>query len=302
MIEAPAKVNDAALAFVSRRLRSVADSIGIPSARKGDGASASPSPVDNAPVSFDMPREQHSISIFDRSNMEAAATAFILKKFILPHLSDVALKIPEPLEEATIQHPPSVALVVCTQGAFDNRDMLKVLMSLSNNATSLPSLTPVISDPSFRFPPSDCRAMLLALGFKEEEAEAISSIMATLFKEIAINFVAQHYGEGQLEVAAKDLARRLHKASRPTPLSMGFLSNTLTVDTGTTGVDYDLRPADSSPIAARRASPQNVKPDPDADADVEVNFWIDDDGVGSEILRGTHDGAAPTPCQSSVWT
>jgi len=151
---------------------------------------------------------ERNVSMYDRSNMEAAATAHILKKFLLQFMSDKPEGIPEPFEEGHCNNP-KVAVVICTPGMFEKRSV--VAQILAEYGRSSPSLLPLICSHNFVIPPKDNMGKLVEAGFNPADAQAVQLFTAALFKEIAITFVAQHQAEAHLELSARDIMKRLDK-------------------------------------------------------------------------------------------
>eukprot|EP00971_Amphidinium_carterae_P097066 1921171-Amphidinium_carterae.1 len=163
-------------------------------------------------VSVNTPETQ-CVSVYDRRNMEAAATAEILKRCLAARASKL---VPEPLLDwGTVKHVAAV-VVLCTHGLFDNTHSLDILAGISVFGESAPRLVPVLCDPYFSFPTSEKQSDLEALGIAREQAEVVLDLASALLKEIAIQFMAMHMGEAQMERAAKSVALRLQEGTGST--------------------------------------------------------------------------------------
>jgi len=163
------------------------------------------------------------VTVYDTGSIEASSTAEILKKCLLLPLSHEALLIPEPLNTGEIGEGVTTIIVLCTRGIFEKRRSLDNLLSinlLEHPGEQPPRLLPLVCEHAFNFPPKDMQPQLEAVGLKGDQVEQISSFAVSLFKEIAIQFVAQHMGESQLRLAAKNVANRL--LSKPATLVNGI--------------------------------------------------------------------------------
>jgi len=149
--------------------------------------------------------------VYHHANMEAGATAYVLKKLLVPLLSHDTEKIPAMLEspQDPLNLNSATIVVVCTNGIFEDPEMMQVLLQIPSFTGAL---LPVLSEQVFRFPPKDHSNQIqkvMPSDLTVDDANTIALVVQALFKEIAIHFVAQHAGESNLHLAAGDVAKRL---------------------------------------------------------------------------------------------
>jgi len=199
---------------------------------------------------------RQSILIYDRGNMEAAATAHIVRRLLVPLLSHASERIPQVLEE-TLPPGTSFIVVVCTNGIFDAHDSLQVLAQVPASISS--NALPLLCEQGFRFPSKEFAEHLQHTFpgvFEPQDEAAIAFVVSSLFKEIAINFYAQQLSQAHLGLAAKDVARRLLAAK-------GFSNSARHLDVagagGTRSSTYRSSVASSSTEAGRSRNPLGLK-------------------------------------------
>eukprot|EP00971_Amphidinium_carterae_P060214 1191610-Amphidinium_carterae.1 len=167
--------------------------------------------------------KRRCVSVYDTGSMEASSTAVILKTCLLLPLSHDAHLIPEPSSTGELDKGVSTIIVLCTNGMFEKRrslDNLSKVNLLRHPGEQPPRLLPLVCEDSFHFPPKDMQLQLEAVGLKGDKVELINNFVFALFKEITIEFDAQHMGESQLQLAAKNVAMRL--LTKPTTLVNGI--------------------------------------------------------------------------------
>eukprot|EP00971_Amphidinium_carterae_P245118 4867022-Amphidinium_carterae.1 len=158
--------------------------------------------------------------LYDLSNTEAAATTCVLRKMLVPIFAHDTAKVPMALESEVIPSETQTVCVLCTHGIFENPSVLKLLTKLPEHC---PNMLPVICEQAFRFPSRHMSHHLqgsLPVGMGMQDANIIGMVVHALFKEIAINFVAQHAGEANLRLSAEDVAKRLDTQGRTSTLQL----------------------------------------------------------------------------------
>ena len=169
----------------------------------------------------------------DISNMEAVATAFVLKMLLTSRLSHTPDLVPHVV---TFETPADIRtiLIVCTDGAFQHAHMLRVLMFAG---TRHAKYVPILASDAFRFPSKDFleenRQAFEAMNL-HADADAIAKIVADVFKSIAVVFEPQAYSSTEEVLAAKAdaIAERCTKQSLLKELSFEVTASTRADNTG----------------------------------------------------------------------
>jgi len=205
-LSASAKASDASLMAVVERLTTSQVISGVVSI-----------PLDGAtPIQARSSHLSYTPMVYDLSNSEAAASAYILRRMLIVSFANSTQLLPSPVEkEFVAPRGPCLLVILCTNGIFSSegfRDMVSAqpLSSLD------PTFLPLIGEQGFRFPslemrhtPSNGSAITITSQNSEGLSAAVQEWIRALFKEIAVSFLAQTGSEQELQVAAEQIARRL---------------------------------------------------------------------------------------------
>jgi len=150
--------------------------------------------------------------LFDTSSLEAAATAYVLQRMLMPLVPENQDLVPSLLEsedESWLVRHRSLSLVVCMNGTFEKPAMLKMLMATYERRCLA---CPVLAETSFRFPPQDTITWLsnaAPSGIPVSSYPLLQTVVVKLFKEIAASFEPSHASMTILEVNAREILRRI---------------------------------------------------------------------------------------------
>jgi len=152
--------------------------------------------------------------LFDVTNLEAAATAHVLQRMIVPLVPDSADLVPRILESEADHFPmTALLLVICFNGTLEREYIMKML--LSSRASRCP-LCPVLAEAVFRFPPKDVAMWLsqtMPKGIDPCYQSQLVSIISELFKEIATTFHSNSASIEVLQVNANEILRRIQSSA-----------------------------------------------------------------------------------------
>jgi len=152
--------------------------------------------------------------LVDTANIEAVATAMVLRKMCTPHLGGEVHLVPSLVEQGcSLSQKTSTIILLVTAGCFTQMHYLDLLIQAAKqNTESLP----VISEAGFR-PPT--RELFVGTG----HPEYLNLIVAaqTIFKQIAVAFTPSYESQVELEISAGKVATRLigHVAATATSKS-----------------------------------------------------------------------------------
>jgi len=179
----------------------------------------------DASISEQQAQEEQVCICADVSNPEALAAGMVLEKFLFrmqwkgmtPFLVQAGTTLPDGLE---------CVMFICSGGCLDSAPFLLWLTSAA--ARSLLAL-PVVVEEAFRFPSSSQLADFSPTGTssvpqkhpsQSDAPGGLQGFILTMFKGIAVSFLAQHSSEEALWLAAKSIARRVDDTVRERTLPM----------------------------------------------------------------------------------
>ena len=149
------------------------------------------------------PQAQHekTMILADCSYMEAVATSLVLKMLLTSRLAHNPDLIPHVVMGNEMPSGLQTILIVCTDGAFQQRHMLKVLMVAG---TLRAKYIPILASDSFRFPTKEfLEENQMAIESVTTSTAALAQLVCDVFKSIAVVFAPQAYSSTGQVLAAK---------------------------------------------------------------------------------------------------
>ena len=132
--------------------------------------------------------------------MEAVATAYVLKLLLIPRLAHNLELVPD-VVGADIPSVVQTILIICTDGAFQQPHMLRVLMVAGAHGAKN---VPILANDGFRFPTKDfLEDNRSAMQRVTTDTAALAQLIADVFKSIAVVFEPQAYSSTEEVLAAK---------------------------------------------------------------------------------------------------
>mmetsp|Transcript_64342 Transcript_64342/g.153455 ORF Transcript_64342/g.153455 Transcript_64342/m.153455 type:complete len:1576 (-) Transcript_64342:136-4863(-) len=149
------------------------------------------------------------VQLYDDTNMEAVATAFILQKLVAEHLLADHEYVPVPYEGGESISKAQIVLVLCTPGVFEQASILQACMLI---AEQQPALLPIMTQAMFQIPSQEATIRSMRGHMRRSDVEdpsVINSVVACLFKEIAVSFEAGSASSAVLKACAYEIAKRI---------------------------------------------------------------------------------------------
>jgi len=158
-----------------------------------------------------------NLVICDRASMEAIASAQVLKCLLTPKFSHSPADTPFVHQNGPTDLPAELKmiLVVCTNGAFQQKDFLLTLYAAGKKEVSS---IPILADESFRFPDKAFMQTNEAAlkGISDTVAPATMALLVLdVFKAIAVVFQPEQYSSTEvvLDTKTQEISDRMQNPS-----------------------------------------------------------------------------------------
>jgi len=158
------------------------------------------------------PLENRCAIIVDYATTQAVATALVLSAMMKPCMHHEPTMIPMvPPNGHELPSNVNTALIICTNGIFENADALRMLMMAAERGACQ---LPIISEEHFRFPlPESAQKHEKAVTAVCSHPESLLAIIVDIFKAIAVVFQPEEYSSTDqvLQAKALEITKRLSK-------------------------------------------------------------------------------------------
>jgi hypothetical protein len=171
------------------------------------------------PVSIEIDRKKtdgnkKAVILADLAYSEAASTAYVLEKLLIPYMHHNAELMPPVLgDKETLAASTTHVILICSRGCFNNPNLVRALLTANELKCAI---IPVVSEEAFRFPTepffdslrADGPSIMKAAG-SDDDIELLCDIIRGIFCEIAVVLHAWNDSHVDLNVRAAVVAKRL---------------------------------------------------------------------------------------------